>query len=79
MEARDEYVQRCFRHQHPEAYGRDPVLPPKAHEVVHSSEETHSGTRYMAVGPMEEGHPEAVLLPTSSWAIWEELGRARGD
>ena len=66
-EERDEYIQRCFRHQHPEAYGRPPVLTARNMPYPVASREEDVPPSYSV--PLEPtGDPEAVQLP-EEWSV----------
>lgn len=54
-------VQRCFRHQHPEAYGgAQPAEPDVPSELRYGSDSNRSGGEHRMQEPM--GAPDAVLL-----------------
>jgi hypothetical protein len=54
-----EMINLCFRHQHPEAYGR-PEVPDVAlpRDLRYGAEETIPATPILPEEPM--GHPEAI-------------------
>lgn len=56
-----EMINQCFRHQHPEAYGRDAVAEPSVPAVLrYGSDPRLPGGEEIPEPPM--GHPEAAVL-----------------
>jgi hypothetical protein len=54
-------VQRCFRHQHPEAYGRPEVAEAAVPQEVRYGRDS-VGTQGELVTEEPMGHPGAVVL-----------------
>jgi hypothetical protein len=57
-----EMINRCFRHQHPEAYGRREIPEPRLPANLHFASDPPVRV-HLAVPEATMGDPDAVLLP----------------